>query len=316
MTDTNHTTDNIRERARYALESVEIGDPVHWRGLTLFPLTCPHSTEIEYDVLEDALEAGTVEITEVSTGGSVPDLIVNNTGDKHLLVLDGEELVGGKQNRILNISTLIPAKTKVTIPVSCVEAGRWNRLSQRFSAGSFAPTKIRATLKADLIKHRSASNTFRANQARVWREVDYFMEDLRFESPTNAMHEGFKSREKEIRDFHESLNLPESATGYLACAGELVLGGDLFDKPETLRRKWNRLFQSSIVEALRFSGEVPATDRMIAERFLQNATESISDTHYPPGIGKGVNIEGKEVLGSVLLADGQMVHAALFPNVE
>ena len=58
-------------------------------------------------------------------GGSVPDLLVENRGDVRVLFLEGEELIGAKQNRILNTSVLVAAHTKVKIPVSCVERGRW-----------------------------------------------------------------------------------------------------------------------------------------------------------------------------------------------
>jgi hypothetical protein len=41
-------------------------------------------------------------------------------------LLDGEELIGAKQNRALNLTILAPAKQVIVIPVSCVEAGRWH----------------------------------------------------------------------------------------------------------------------------------------------------------------------------------------------
>jgi len=55
--------------------------------------------------------------------GSVPDLLVDNRGDVRVLFLEGEELIGAKQNRILNTSVLVPAHSKIKIPVSCVEPG-------------------------------------------------------------------------------------------------------------------------------------------------------------------------------------------------
>jgi hypothetical protein len=54
----------------------------------------------------------------------VPDLAVESKGNVRLLFIEGEELVGAKQNRILNTSVLIAAHTKPKIPVSCVEQGR------------------------------------------------------------------------------------------------------------------------------------------------------------------------------------------------
>jgi len=61
-------------------------------------------------------------ITEVTESGSVPFLQVANGADRPLLLLDGEELIGAKQNRILNTTVLVAGHTEVTIPVSCVES--------------------------------------------------------------------------------------------------------------------------------------------------------------------------------------------------
>ena len=73
-------------------------------------------------------------LEEVSEGGSVPQLLVENRGNNRVLFLEGEELVGAKQNRILNTSILVPAKSKIKVPVSCVEQGRWRYTSKHFAS--------------------------------------------------------------------------------------------------------------------------------------------------------------------------------------
>ena len=65
-----------------------------------------------------------MEVTEVSQGGSVPDLRLINKSANKLLAVDGEELIGAKQNRIVNATFLIAANTEIIIPVSGVEQGR------------------------------------------------------------------------------------------------------------------------------------------------------------------------------------------------
>jgi hypothetical protein len=91
----------------------------------MFPLLNGGGHTRSYQTLREALAAGTLRVTEVSEGGSVPRLSAVNDGDKAVLILDGEELVGAKQNRIANLTILVPAKRTIPIPVSCVEAGRW-----------------------------------------------------------------------------------------------------------------------------------------------------------------------------------------------
>ena len=78
-----------------------------------------------YLTLDEALESATARVSEVSDGGSVPELLFKNLGDKPVLLVEGEELVGAKQNRTLNVSILAPPGRETRIPVTCVEAGRW-----------------------------------------------------------------------------------------------------------------------------------------------------------------------------------------------
>jgi len=84
--------------------------------------------------LDEALVGGLIEVTEVSQGGAVPELKVVNTSPRMVLILDGEELVGAKQNRIVNTTILVQAQSTTVIPVSCVEQGRWHYRSPRFSS--------------------------------------------------------------------------------------------------------------------------------------------------------------------------------------
>ena len=96
----------------------------------MFPLVSRDAAQRrvpDYRTLDEGLKVGGVEITEVSEQGSVPELRVVNRGLHPILIVDGEELIGAKQNRVVNLTILVAPQSKLTIPVSCVEAGRWRR---------------------------------------------------------------------------------------------------------------------------------------------------------------------------------------------
>ena len=118
------------------LASITLGPAVVIDNLTMFPLlrTGANPASLEYSVLDEALAAGVAEITEVSEHGSVPELKFVNRGPKPVLLVDGEELLGAKQNRIVNLTILVAANSALTIPVSCVEAGRWRSSSRAFTS--------------------------------------------------------------------------------------------------------------------------------------------------------------------------------------
>ncbi|MFQ6107780.1 MAG: ARPP-1 family domain-containing protein [Thermoplasmata archaeon] len=109
--------------------------------MTVFPLDTS-SRGHPYVLLSDALESGQVEITEVSEGGAVPVVRVTNRDSKPVLMIDGEELVGCKQNRMLNSTILVPARSTIDVPVSCIERSRWNYTSGRFRNGVMPPTTL------------------------------------------------------------------------------------------------------------------------------------------------------------------------------
>ncbi len=90
---------------------IEIGRSSQFRNLTLFPLMRPSVPvpQLDYLLLEDGIAQGKVRVTELHAGGSVPELRLENNADLPVLLVDGEELVGAKQNRVLNLTILAPA---------------------------------------------------------------------------------------------------------------------------------------------------------------------------------------------------------------
>ena len=107
------------------LPELRVGDPLCHEALSVFPLFTETNGSVEYRLCAEALDDKSIVVEEVSEGGSVPDLLVDNQGDVRVLFIEGEELIGAKQNRILNTSLLIAAhtKTKIRFPVLSRAAG-------------------------------------------------------------------------------------------------------------------------------------------------------------------------------------------------
>ena len=105
------------------LEQMKVGRKQSYKNLALYPLLSTYSVGLEYLMLDEALNENLIEIVEKDDGGSVPELRVINKSSKMILILDGEELVGAKQNRIVNTTILVQGNTTIVIPVSCVERG-------------------------------------------------------------------------------------------------------------------------------------------------------------------------------------------------
>ncbi len=117
-----------------ARSRVKLGEPARFKNMTVFPLFAPPNGGPSHLLHSDALERDLARVTEVSESGAVPELLFVNEADERVLLVDGEELVGARQNRILNVTLLVGGRQKEVIPISCVEQARWAWKLRHFAA--------------------------------------------------------------------------------------------------------------------------------------------------------------------------------------
>jgi hypothetical protein len=175
--------------------------------LRIVPIVGPSHSEPGYCLLTRD-NADMIKVTEVSEAGSVPVLNVQNLSDARVFLMDGQELVGAKQNRILNTDVLVPAQSTVAIPVSCVEQGRWRHATPVFSPGKAASSSIRSRKSARVHEALKERRGHDANQQAVWNEVQSVMCSVRVDSPTAALHDAYAARERDLEETRKGLVLP------------------------------------------------------------------------------------------------------------
>jgi len=305
-----------------ALSSVTLGAEVVVDNLTMVPLfrkwSDAMSSVVDYVVLDDALASGGVEITEVSEQGSVPDLAVLNRGRNPVLIVDGEELLGAKQNRIINLTVLVPAQTSLTIPVSCVEAGRWRSRSRGFtSAPRTQFASGRAKRMASVSYSMRAGGERMSDQAQVWDDIAEKSRRLNAQSPTSAMDAIFSLNAASIERYVDACRPVDHQVGALFVVKGRVVGFDLFDQPSTLRRLLPKLVRSAAVDAIdRDFGEPPGrriTFTPLAYRSML-AVVADSEQHVTPalGLGEDVRLSAPAFTGAALQFGGHAVHVSAF----
>lgn len=170
------------------------------------PLLRFDATDPAWLTLDEAIAAGTLEVTEVTEGGSVSILRVVNKGERAVFLLDGEELAGAKQNRILNTSVLIAAGQTITMPVSCVEQGRWAYRSRAFtSAKRSLYASVRRKKAAQVHESLRMKRGHTADQGRIWADLEAQAEAHGIQSPTCAMSDVFESRGVDLEAYARAL---------------------------------------------------------------------------------------------------------------
>lgn len=300
------------------LEQVVLGDLQRFGSLSMVPLFAEASSKLEYSLLDEALADGTAVIEEVSESGSVPELLFRNTGTKPVFVVDGEELLGAKQNRIVNISIMVPAKTDLKIPVSCVEAGRWNRTSRQFKSASrthFAAGRARKMREVNA--SMNAGRARRSDQGRVWSEIDEKAERMQARSSTSAAAEMYNVHRASLDEYLDAFHVEEGQVGTVFMIEGHNHGIDLFDSSTAAVAMHPKLVESYALDAIDFGkdGKGEETDEMLMTRantFLKQIADAQKQPFAAIGMGKDLRFEGEELTGGALEVDDQCVHLCAF----
>ena len=312
------------------LGDIRLDEPLAYRKLTVFPLTRPVDGPPEYLTLDQAMADSSIKIGEVSESGNVPEIRFENTGSKPTLLIDGEEISGGKQNRILNISILAPAKETITIPVTCVEAGRWGRhdsgyrrerdqiLRSRHRA-EFEEADHIAFMTMRRVKHVAVTQSLKtagsryASQAEVWSEIEDLDGDMGTRSPTLAMSDSYEQRRQPLEEYVQALPMVKDQVGVAFALNNRLVGLDLFDHPHTLSRILPKLVRSHAMEALREPDTVAEVASVDAARDFIGEIVKATTTRYPAvGEGEDLRLESNQIVGGALEARERLIHLCAF----
>jgi hypothetical protein len=296
---------------------IRVGQPLRYKSLSVFPLFTELNGNIDYLLADEAIGEKLLTVEEVSEAGSVPDLLVENKGNTRVLFIEGEELIGAKQNRILNTSILVAAKSKARIPVSCVEQGRWGYKSKFFgSSGSHSPSKLRYAMKASVTLSLKAKQGRRSDQGKVWEEIAALQDAHGVESPTGAMSDTFDAYEDQVTEYREKLKYVDGASGMAVALGDKIVGCDLFDKPSTCQKVWDRLLSGHVFGALETKKSNKESEASDIEEMIKTTSHAAWELAEP--IGEGTEYRAEFDHGehaSALMLDDSFVHGSVLASV-
>lgn len=294
------------------LQHLHVSDPVEAGGLQVFGLRWEVAPKLDYRTLDEAVEAGLIEVTEASEGGSVPILKVRNKDGLPVFLMAGEHLRGGKQNRVLNASILIDGMVELPIPVSCVERGRWAHRSATFAgSGSSSHSHLRKMMHAQVTSHYRSEGTARSDQGEVWREVDRKLTETQSGSPTQYLEKAYEDVECDLAPVAEQLTAPEGAHGAVFAYGGQIVGFDLFDRPTTLARLWAKLVRAYAIDA-RVAEKKDAVTPAGVRAWLAGATPGKQEVFKSAGLGDDVRLESGGLVAACLAVGDQPVHVEAF----
>jgi hypothetical protein len=294
--------------------------PISRGNLTIFPVVADRSHDTRnFLTLDEGLRSGEVVVSEaggfrplirgrqryVPDGAQVNRLVLVNNSDRPLILLAGEIVTGGKQDRVVGKDRIVPAKSDpIDLAVFCVEPGRWVATRQEF--GSFhsqmAQPSIRRSAMAD------------QDQQKVWSEVQSSASAFAaVASPPAARAIGATSSyagvmgNEEVKQRVEAVAVPleqsyqgvmrelsnRNAVGVVVAVNDQVIWADVFANAALLEKYWPKLIRSYAAEALTRPRVPGRPDVKAAQAFLDNFEARRETVESEPGVFRRTELMGE-----------------------
>lgn len=278
-----------------------LAEPVFLRNLMITPVRGADQEAPAVTTIEDGLVRGQVTISECDQP-DVNRILVQNQGPEPLLMLDGEEITGSLQNRIIASSQLIGAEQKSEIPVLCVEEQRWEGLGG-FQTGVCSYPSLRFLLS----RHRQS---FDRTQQAVWREIKRKLTVTRTISATSSMHDIYARLDEELDRYLEGFEpLNHDTIGLIAASGNRVLAADFFAAHRLYRIFERKIIRACALDALEYQQSGSAH----VASFLKSIQKILADIRIT-GKNRHLRLRSDQLAGQMLIYQSIPLHLSVFPR--
>jgi hypothetical protein len=272
--------------------------PLKHGQLAVFPVVragAPRAAPARYLTLQAGLERKEVAVEEVGPGGSVNNLRIANRSARPLLILGGEIVLGGKQDRVLARDALLAPGEVAVVEVFCVEHGRWSGGRHFGSSGGIADGALRMRAK------------YGGSQMAVWDHVAKKNSALKAESRTGTYRtlavgeQGRRATEPYRAAITRALLASEQAgsmVGLVAAVAGKVSSVDLFDSPELFAQYRDSLLDALYLTAASLPDEAPAAPPApAAVKDFFSSARAAPGRGYAQGAAEAREHSGKSVIG-------------------
>lgn len=209
----------------------------------------------------------------------------------------------------------VAAHTEVTIPVSCVEQGRWGYRGRQFRPGD---ASLYASLRASKAAHVSqsvrAGRGHRADQGEVWAHLAERASQLRVDSTTGAMRDVYARHQTDMTAARQALAAQPGQVGAVVYVAGRWVGLDLLAGPGLFGRAWPRLCAGYVADAI--GREPKPRIGLDASAVLATVAEGQAESAPAVGLGQEYRLDTPGLAGATLVAQGQVAHLMAFPAAE
>ena len=282
---------------------IELLSPQSHEHMAIIPLKTEPNYKLDILTLKKGFELDLVEVKECKQS-TVNTLIVKNRSISPLLLIDGEEVVGGDQNRIVNSTILVPPQSQCNISVSCTEQGRWGYKSEFKSSVHIADYNTR---RAKLRAHRYK----RPVQSEVWSSIRNLEASVDHSSPTVAMAESYDSQRANHEEFLNAFNVVEGQTGVLIIINGEIKGFEVFLNPEIYSHFHEKIIKSYLIDS-KAENTTFTINVDEARLVIENAKDSTFEDKMSNGLEKSYEFENSTGFGNLYIFEQEILHWSYF----
>lgn len=290
------------------------------KRLSVVQFLTAQQNSFEYISGPSAIKEDLIQVKEVSESGNVNNLFVFNLSDKYVFFMDGDILMGAKQNRVLNTSVLLAPNSKTTLPVSCVEQGRWSHVSSRFMDSDYiTPQKLRAGKSRNVSENLRARSEFDAGQSEVWKNVEDYQVLFKVNSPTMSLSDVYDKEKKSIDGFIKNFSFNSDANGLALLIDQKLLNIEVFNRTDIYGEYFPKILKSTAMEVLHLEEKeniLTETEAIYKTQTMFDTIETIQKTkHRGVAAGEEERFYSEDMTGFQLSFRNHLIHLTAL-NIE
>lgn len=282
---------------------IELLTPQVHENMAIIPLKTEKNAKIDLLTLKKGLELGLANVKECEQS-QVNTLIVENRAVTPLILIEGEEVIGGKQNRLVNETTLIAPQSSMEIPVNCSEQGRWDYKSEFRHSAYIADYNTRSA-------RVHAKRLHRPVQHAVWSSIDEVEREHAFHSHTRALSDSYDNLKRNHSEVVKAFEIAKDQNGVLVIVDGEVKGFEVFLNSDIYNQFHEKIIKSYLMSS-KLENSTFTVNVDEAESVIKNAIDSSFEKKETKGLEESYEFENDSGLGAISIYENEIIHWSYF----
>ncbi len=289
---------------------MQLAEPFFLRNLVVFPLVGTGSNGT-YQTLQEALEHRQAQLLDTE---DINEVVLRYRGSDPLVMMEGEEVLGARQNRVFVTTLVAEEPVETPVPVVCVEEGRWSGGTTFRPSDTVAYPRLRAILSSSVFRNLTHTQTYKADQTAVWESIRSTLTRLQVQSRTQSLHDSFEQLREFLDDYLEDAAFPEDTQGLVSLAGGQILGMDLFASSTLFQKFQQWILRGYTLEAMMLMDRsTPYPEPEGVQQFLE-AVQTLPYRRFPGVIhGEEHRALAQGIVARAAVHRQRLVHLSAFP---